>query len=99
MMPSANSVTLSAPSRFNSLSGALAGSNNAYRLEHHLNFSYSMLMPVKGLVEHGRVPIKIWSDLSTVEDEAIKQLVNTANLPFVFKHVAAMPDVHLGKGA
>src|SRR5688572_18968493 len=56
-------------------------------------------MPVKGLVEHARVPIKIWSDLEQVEDEAIKQLVNTANLPFVFKHVAAMPDVHLGKGA
>ncbi len=24
---------------------------------------------------------------------------NVASLPFVFKHVALMPDVHLGKGA
>ncbi|HEX4922905.1 MAG TPA: RtcB family protein, partial [Bdellovibrionales bacterium] len=44
-------------------------------------------------------PIKIWSELEKVEGAAINQLVNTANLPFVFKHVAAMPDVHLGKGA
>lgn len=29
----------------------------------------------------------------------MKQLVNIASLPFVFKHVAVMPDVHLGKGA
>ena len=29
----------------------------------------------------------------------MKQLENTARLPFVFKHVAVMPDVHLGIGA
>lgn len=46
-----------------------------------------------------RVPIKIWSDLSKVEPESIKQLENVASLPFIFKHVAAMPDVHLGVGA
>jgi tRNA-splicing ligase RtcB len=34
-----------------------------------------------------------------VESAALDQLTNIANLPFVFKHVAAMPDVHLGKGA
>jgi tRNA-splicing ligase RtcB len=34
-----------------------------------------------------------------VESAALDQLTNTANLPFVFKHVAAMPDVHLGHGA
>jgi tRNA-splicing ligase RtcB (3'-phosphate/5'-hydroxy nucleic acid ligase) len=56
-------------------------------------------MPVKGLVEHARVPIKIWSELEHVEPSALSQLINTANLPFVFKHVAAMPDVHLGIGA
>jgi len=27
------------------------------------------------------------------------QLVNTAAMPFIFKHVAAMPDVHWGIGA
>lgn len=46
-----------------------------------------------------RVPVKIWSPLETVESSALDQLKNMANLPFVFKHVAAMPDVHLGKGA
>jgi len=56
-------------------------------------------MPIKGVLSKARVPIKIWSDIHTVESAALDQLTNTANLPFVFKHVAAMPDVHLGKGA
>ncbi len=56
-------------------------------------------MPIKGVVSKARVPIKIWSDLHSVESAALDQLTNIANLPFVFKHVAAMPDVHLGKGA
>lgn len=49
--------------------------------------------------EKQRVPIKIWSDLATVEAAAISQLTNISGMPFVFKHVAAMPDVHLGIGA
>lgn len=53
-------------------------------------------MPILKIV-NARVPVKIWSD--DVEPDALKQLVNIAALPFVFKHVAAMPDVHLGKGA
>jgi tRNA-splicing ligase RtcB len=56
-------------------------------------------MPIKGVLSKANVPIKIWSDLASVESAALDQLTNTANLPFVFKHVAAMPDVHLGKGA
>jgi tRNA-splicing ligase RtcB (3'-phosphate/5'-hydroxy nucleic acid ligase) len=46
-----------------------------------------------------RVPIKIWSQLESVEDKALQQLKNTAAMPFIFKHIAAMPDVHLGIGA
>jgi tRNA-splicing ligase RtcB len=46
-----------------------------------------------------RFPIKAWIDGVEIEDEARKQLVNIANMPFIFKHVAVMPDVHLGKGA
>lgn len=53
-------------------------------------------MPILKIV-NARVPVKIWSD--EVEPDALKQLKNIAALPFVFKHVAAMPDVHLGKGA
>jgi tRNA-splicing ligase RtcB len=56
-------------------------------------------MPIKGVINKANVPIKIWSDIETVEASAIEQLTNTANLPFVFRHVAAMPDVHLGYGA
>lgn len=56
-------------------------------------------MSFKAIITKGKVPIKLWSDLATVESAAIDQLVNTSNLPFVFKHVAAMPDVHLGYGA
>lgn len=44
-----------------------------------------------------RVPIKIWTN--DIEEEAIEQLKNTARLPFVFKHIAVMPDVHAGKGS
>jgi tRNA-splicing ligase RtcB (3'-phosphate/5'-hydroxy nucleic acid ligase) len=35
----------------------------------------------------------------TVEPEALKQIANTASMPFVHKHVAVMPDCHYGKGA
>lgn len=47
----------------------------------------------------GGVPIKMWTRGVPVEDEARKQLENAARLPVVFRHVAAMPDVHLGIGA
>lgn len=45
------------------------------------------------------VPIKSWTKGVPFEDEAKQQLKNIANLPFIHKWVAAMPDVHLGKGA
>ncbi len=54
---------------------------------------------MQSIVTKGRVPIKLWAPLEEVESGAIDQLVNTANLPCVFKHVAAMPDVHQGYGA
>jgi len=47
----------------------------------------------------GGVPIKMWTRGVPVEDEARKQLANAARLSIVFKHIAAMPDVHLGIGA
>jgi len=54
-------------------------------------------MPILKVLSNGRIPVKIWSP--DAEPAAVEQLLNTANLPFVFKHVAAMPDVHLGTGA
>lgn len=35
----------------------------------------------------------------TIEAEALKQIENTASMPFIYKHVAVMPDCHYGKGA
>lgn len=52
---------------------------------------------MKKVITDSRVPIKIWTE--DVDYNSIEQLKNIANLPFIFKHVAAMPDVHLGKGA
>lgn len=43
--------------------------------------------------------IKAWTQGVPVEPEAIKQLQNTASLPFIFNHIAVMPDVHYGLGA
>ena len=51
------------------------------------------------LVGHDGAPVKLWAPLESVESAALDQLKNTSRLPFVFKHVAAMPDVHLGIGA
>lgn len=43
--------------------------------------------------------IKAWTKGVPVEDSAVDQLRNVAGLPFVHSHVAAMPDVHFGRGA
>jgi len=43
--------------------------------------------------------IKMWTKGVPVEDAARKQLDNISTLPFIHKHIAVMPDVHLGKGA
>ena len=45
------------------------------------------------------VPIKAWTEGVPVEPEAMAQVENLARMPFVFRHVALMPDVHKGIGA
>ncbi len=47
----------------------------------------------------GGKPIKLWTQGVPVEEEARQQLMNTAKMPFIFRHLAVMPDVHLGKGS
>jgi tRNA-splicing ligase RtcB len=47
----------------------------------------------------GGVPVKSWTRGVPFEDEARRQLQNVATLPFIHRHVAAMPDVHWGIGA
>ncbi|ANI13347.1 RNA-splicing ligase RtcB [Pseudomonas citronellolis] len=59
-----------------------------------------MKTPAPTLLEvAGGKPIKLWTQGVPVEDEARQQLMNTARLPFIFRHLAVMPDVHLGKGS
>lgn len=43
--------------------------------------------------------IKAWTKGVPVDDSAVEQLRNVAGLPFIHRHVAAMPDVHFGRGA
>ncbi|MEW6736449.1 MAG: RtcB family protein [Acidobacteriota bacterium] len=54
---------------------------------------YEVINPPQG------TPIKAWIQGVTMEEEAKRQLCNIASLPFIHKWVAAMPDVHAGKGA
>src|SRR6266705_3590153 len=54
-------------------------------------------MPIRQIIEGGRVPVKVFTD--DLEPHARAQLANVARLPIVFGHVAAMPDVHAGIGA
>jgi tRNA-splicing ligase RtcB len=51
------------------------------------------------LLKGESVPIKAWVKGVPIEDEARQQLRNVAALPFIFRWVAAMPDVHWGYGA
>ena len=51
---------------------------------------------MKQIITSEKKPIKLW--LSDIEPEALAQAQNLANLPFIFSHVAVMPDAHLGYG-
>jgi len=48
------------------------------------------------VISSERVPIKLWLD--DIEEGALEQAKNLANLPFSFRHVALMPDSHQGYG-
>jgi len=43
-----------------------------------------------------RIPVKLWLD--DIEDGALSQAMDLAKLKFAFKHIAIMPDSHLGYG-
>src|SRR5579862_9019054 len=55
--------------------------------------TYNVIVPEEG------APIKAWTKGVQLEDQARQQLLNVAQMPFIFKWVAAMPDVHWGIGA
>ncbi len=50
------------------------------------------------VIQDGGVPVKSWTVGVEFEEEAQKQLLRASRLPFLFKHIAVMPDVHSGKG-
>ena len=43
--------------------------------------------------------VKHWTDNVHVDQNTIDQAVTISKLPFIHKHIALMPDCHLGKGA
>jgi tRNA-splicing ligase RtcB len=47
----------------------------------------------------GKGIIKAWTKGVDVDEVTMKQVFNLASMPFIHKHVALMPDAHLGKGA
>ena len=51
------------------------------------------------LYEEGNAPVKAWTNGVHFDDNAKKQLLNAASMPFIHKWIAVMPDVHVGKGA
>ena len=55
-------------------------------------------MPYEKLEINTPTPVFSWANHALGFEET-KMAKNVASLPFVFKHVALMPDVHLGKGA
>ena len=55
-------------------------------------------MPIKNIIQDDKEwPIYIWTN--DYENSAKEQLKNIAKFPFINHHIAAMPDVHVGKGA
>ena len=61
--------------------------------EHKTEHGYDVM------IEEGGLPVKMWTRGVPVEDGARRQLLRAAQMPFIFKHVAVMPDVHIGIGA
>ncbi len=51
---------------------------------------------MKKTITTEKIPIKLWLD--DIEESALQQARNLANLPFAFHHVAIMADAHFGYG-
>jgi tRNA-splicing ligase RtcB (3'-phosphate/5'-hydroxy nucleic acid ligase) len=68
----------------------------AGRGEFQMSETHNVISPESGTPG---VPIRAWTRGVLLDPEAEKQLRNVAQMPFVFRWVAAMPDVHWGIGA
>lgn len=55
--------------------------------------AYNIIQNAKG------VPIKMWTKGVPVDEKSKDQLLRTAQMPFIYKWMAVMPDVHFGLGA
>lgn len=60
------------------------------------NFMISEGVTMKKTITSERIPIKMWLD--DIEEGALEQAKNLANLPFAFRHVVILPDCHQGYG-
>jgi len=49
--------------------------------------------------DNSKVPVKAWTRGVPFDKNSQDQLLNISQMPFIHKWIAAMPDVHLGKGA
>ncbi|MEE9425660.1 MAG: RtcB family protein [Methylococcales bacterium] len=58
-----------------------------------------MTTPYEVIHQEGFTPIKSWTKGVLFDEKSRQQLMNIARMPFIHKWVAAMPDVHVGKGA
>lgn len=52
---------------------------------------------MESVISDTRNPAKLW--VKNLEEDAVKQVRNVANMPFIHSHVAVMPDAHFGIGA
>lgn len=55
-------------------------------------------LPYEVIRIHEKKPIKAWVKGVALEAAALQQLINLASMPFIHKHIAVMPDAHMGKG-
>ncbi len=55
--------------------------------------TYDVIAPERG------APVKMWTRGVPVDEGSKRQLLNTASMPFIYKWLAVMPDVHYGKGS
>ncbi len=56
------------------------------------------MLSVNFVKDKMKIPVKYWVGEDTLEPSCKAQILNLANLPFAFRHIAIMPDAHSGYG-
>lgn len=51
------------------------------------------------VIQDGGTPIRLWTKGVPVDPKAHDQLIKASQMPFIYKWLAVMPDVHVGIGA